>query len=497
MNVVKYSVEKNMAEYKEQQAQAKNYSFDVQKLYIEMLLADAESFARAQNIFKPESFDRKLQPIAKFVKDYMDEYKVMPEVEIVNAEHDIKLKTAKDLDPAHFNWLLDEFETFSRHKALERAILSSADLLERGDYGPVEDMVKEAVQVGLTRDLGTDYFEDPKGRLEALKANNGQISTGWNNLDKKLFGGFNRGELNIFAGGSGAGKSLFLQNLAVNWATTGLNVCYISFELSEQLTAMRLDAMMTNIPTKKVFPEIDTVEMKVKMLAKKSGNLQIKYLPSGSTVLDVRTYLKELELKTKKKIDCILIDYLDLMMPKSKRISPADLFIKDKYVSEELRNLVVEKQCVLATASQLNRASVEEIEFDHSHISGGLSKIQTADNVIGIFTSRAMKERGRYQIQFMKTRSSSGVGQKVDLEFDVDSLRIRDLADDPEYKQFDKQRSTIYDSLKQTSKVSVDKPDTPKMPDPTKGDTIGKVKANVEGGKLRQLLNELHSDEEQ
>ena len=153
---------------------------------------------------------------------------------------------------------------------------------------------------------------------------------------------------------------------------------------------------------------------------------------------------------------------------------------------------------LLATASQLNRASVEEIEFDHSHIAGGLSKIQTADNVIGIFTSRAMKERGRYQIQFMKTRSSSGVGQKVDLEFDVDSLRIRDLADDPEYKQFDKQRSTIYDSLKQKSKVSTDKTDAqPKEIDPTKGDDVGKVKATVEGGKLRQLLNELHSDEEQ
>jgi len=491
-----------MADYNnnESQQQAKNYSFDVQKLYIEMLLADAESFARAQNIFKPESFDRKLQPIAKFVKDYMDEYKVMPEVEIVNAEHDIKLKTAKDLDPAHFNWLLDEFETFSRHKALEHAILSSADLLEKGDYAPVEDMIKEAVSVGLTRDLGTDYFEDPKGRLEALKDNNGQISTGWDNLDKKLFGGFNRGELNIFAGGSGAGKSLFLQNLAVNWSLAGLNVCYISFELSEALTAMRLDAMMTNIPTRKVFPEIDNVEMKVKMLKKKSGNLQIKYLPSGSTVLDIRTYLKELELKNKKKIDCILVDYLDLMMPKSKRISPADLFIKDKYVSEELRNLVVEKHCVLATASQLNRASVEEIEFDHSHISGGLSKIQTADNVIGIFTSRAMKERGRYQIQFMKTRSSSGVGQKVDLEFDVDSLRIRSL-DEEESQSYNQQgKNKIYDSLKQTSKVTSGAPTDARteVPDPRKGDTLGvKVKATVEGGKLRQLLNELHSDEEQ
>ena len=47
------------------------YTFDVQKLYLEMLLADAESFARAQNIFDANSFDRKLQPIAKFIKDYM------------------------------------------------------------------------------------------------------------------------------------------------------------------------------------------------------------------------------------------------------------------------------------------------------------------------------------------------------------------------------------------------------------------------------------------
>jgi len=492
-----------MADYNnnEPQHQAKNYSFDVQKLYIEMLLADAESFARAQNIFKPESFDRKLQPIAKFIKDYMEEYKVMPEVEQVNASHEIQLKQAKDLDPAHFNWLLDEFETFSRHKALEQAILSSADLLEKGDYGPVEDMVKEAVSVGLTRDLGTDYFEDPKGRLQALKDNNGQISTGWASLDKKLFGGFNRGELNIFAGGSGAGKSLFLQNLAVNWATAGLNVCYISFELSEALTAMRLDAMMTNIPTKSVMKNLDDVEIKVRMLAKKSGNLQIKYLPSGSNVLDIRTYLKELELKSKKKVDCILIDYLDLMMPKSKRISPADLFIKDKYVSEELRNLVVEKQCVLATASQLNRASVEEIEFDHSHISGGLSKIQTADNVIGIFTSRAMKERGRYQIQFMKTRSSSGVGQKVDLEFNVDSLRISSLDEEESQSYNQAGKNKIYDSLKQTSKVTADTAGTPKanpLPDPRKGDTLGvKVKGQAEGSQLRKLLNELHSDEEQ
>ena len=478
-----------------------DYSFDVQKLYLEMFLADAESFARAQNIFDPVHFERKLQPIAKFVKEYSDEYKVMPDVDQVNAKHEIKLKSAKDLDPSHFTWLLDEFENFSRHKAMEKAILESADLLEKGDYNPVEDKIKQAVSISLTKDLGTDYFEDPRGRLEALKNSNGQVSTGWPNVDKKLYGGFNKGELNIFAGGSGAGKSLFLQNLAVNWATAGLNCAYISFELSEQLVAMRLDSMLANIPTRQVMKDIENVEMKVKMMSKKSGGIQIKYMPSGSNVNDLKAYIKELQLKQKKNIDCILIDYLDLMMPKSKRVSPADLFIKDKYVSEELRNLATESNIIMATASQLNRASVEEIEFDHSHIAGGLSKVQTADNVVGIFTSRAMKERGRYQIQFMKTRSSSGVGQKIDLEFDIDTLRIRDLAEDPEYQQFKKQTSTIYDNLKQKSKITPSGAPTDARPDkdidPRKGDSVGKVKANVEGNKLRELLNELHSDEEQ
>ena len=43
-----------------------------------------------------------------------------------------------------------------------------------------------------------------------------------------------------------------------------------------------------------------------------------------------------------------------------------------------------------------------------------------------------MRERGRYQIQFMKTRSSSGVGSKVDLKFNPDTLRIEDLDEDDE-----------------------------------------------------------------
>ena len=80
----------------------------------------------------------------------------------------------------------------------------------------------------------------------------------------------------------------------------------------------------------------------------------------------------------------------------------------------------------MITASQLNRTAVDEIEFDHSHIAGGISKINTADYVFGIFTSRSMRERGKYQIQCMKSRSSTGVGTKIDLDYNIETMRITD-----------------------------------------------------------------------
>ena len=476
---------------------AKNYDYEVQKVYLEMMLADAETFVRCQGIFDSTLFDRKLQEAAEFVNMYAKEYNVLPDYEMVNASCKTDLKHPGEIKDGHTQWLMDEFESFTRHKSLERAILKSADLLEKNEYGEVEGLVKDAVQIGLARDMGTDYFEDPKARLMGLKDKNGQVTTGWDSLDRKLFGGFNRGELNIFAGGSGAGKSLFLANLGVNFALSGLNVVYLTLELSEALVGMRVDSMVTGISTRNIFKDLEDVEMKVKMIGKKAGMMQIKYMPSGKTANDIRAYLKEYEIKVGKKVDVLLVDYLDLLMPIGKKISAENLFVKDKYVSEELRNLAMELQTVFVTAAQLNRGAVEEVEFDHSHISGGLSKIQTADNVFGIFTSRAMRERGRYQIQLMKTRSSSGVGQKVDLGFDIDTLRIVDI-DEDEQESTNGERSgnsSIIDSIKRKTATSTGENNTP-TDDPTDGASVGKIKGKVESTKLREILSNMGGDEE-
>ena len=413
-------------------SEIKEYTDHVQELFIKFLISDADLFARCQNIIKPEFFNRKFKVTVELLKNHSEKYNSIPTLEQINAIGGLDIEIIHNVTPDHQNWFMDEFETFCRHKALEKAIIESTDLLEKQNYGEVENKIKAAVQTGLVKDLGLDYFENPKERLEWIKKQAGAISTGWKGIDQKLYGGLNRGEITVFAGGSGAGKSLFLQNFGVNWSLAGLNGVYISLELSEQLISMRLDSMVSGHATREIMRNIEDVDLKVRMKGKGAGKFRVKQMPSGINANDIRAFLREYEIQSGVKVDALLVDYLDLMMPVAAKISAENLFVKDKYVSEELRNLAVERKLLLVTASQLNRAAVEEIEFDHSHIAGGISKINTSDNVIGIFTSNAMRERGRYQIQFMKTRSSSGVGSKVDLKFNPDTLRIEDLEEGEE-----------------------------------------------------------------
>jgi hypothetical protein len=101
-----------------------------------------------------------------------------------------------------------------------------------------------------------------------------------------------------------------------------------------------------------------------------------------------------------------------------------------------------------------------------------------------------MRERGRYQLQLMKTRSSSGVGMKIDLEFNIETLRISDLPEDEQDSNGATQRGTssLIDSIKRKTEVQREEPD--------EGVAVGKVRATVESSKLRDILNNMSSEEE-
>lgn len=485
-------------------------SFDqnFQKLIMRYMLQDPQLYSRVASIYNSDNFDKGLRLPAEFIKTYADEYKSLPDTEQIKVATGIELSSVviENIESKK-EWALDSFEKFTKQKALERAILKSADMLEKamedgnGNFDPIEKLIKDAVQIGLTRNLGTDYYENPRERLMSLKDSNGQISTGIKTLDDKLYGGMNRKELNIVIANSGGGKSLFMQNMAVNWSQRGLNGVYITLELKEELCCMRMDGMITDMPMKNIFKEIDDVELKVKMAAKKSGKLQVKFLPAQSNVNHIKTYLKEYQIQTGNIIDFIIIDYLDLMMPISIKVNPSDLFVKDKYVAEELRNLANELNVLLLTACQFNRTGVDETEFGHDNIAGGISKIYTADNAFALFTSNSMRERGRYCMQFLKTRNSGSVGQKIDLGFNIESLRFFDVDNEESSRP---SVSSILDQVKKgngSSQSGTNVADITPRPkpgiDPFKSANeaiAGRSKGQVQSGKLKSMLDSLKNE---
>jgi hypothetical protein len=130
--------------------------------------------------------------------------------------------------------------------------------------------------------------------------------------------------------------------------------------------------------------------------------------------------------------DVIAIDYLDLMSPNSK-VSAEAIFIKDKYVSEEVRSIGNEYDCIVLSASQFGRGgyqSAEKSDQSSDNIAGGISKVNTTDNLFAIIQSEQMKTKGEYMLKLLKTRSSSGVGNFVPLSWDSVSLRIGSVSSD-------------------------------------------------------------------
>lgn len=407
-----------------------DYNEEVQKILISFMLSDPQAYAQCQNIVDHLYFDDKLKPAVRFIQEHTNKYHVLPLPEQVMAT------TGRSFDvfPPEYaaqqsEWFLETMEGFCQYKAIERAVLDGVEMIQNGKYGELERRIKDAVSIGLMRDLGLSYYEDPKARLERMRDHSTYISTGIELLDEKLYGGFIPGALNVFAGGSGSGKSLMLQNLALNWSNAGLNVIYFSLELAEDLVALRLDAMKTGMSTTDVMKNISDASLKIKMGSRNCGDLIVKKLPeAGTTTNDLRAFIKEWEIKTGKHVHAICVDYLDLMYPNGAggSFDISNLFVKDKYVSEELRALAGERNFIMATASQLNRQSVETQEFDHSHIAGGISKINTADNVFAILATPSMREGGKYQLQFMKVRSSSATGHRIDLAYNPSTMRITD-----------------------------------------------------------------------
>ena len=164
----------------------KDYNLEMQKLFLEFLAHDQDLFVRVNGIIENDFFDRTLRKTVEFIREHAGKYNALPSQEQIKATTGTELNgLSTEIDDRHKDWFIDEFEQFCQHKALEKAILTSTDMLEKGQYSAVEKLVKDAVQVGLAKHMGTDYWESPSARIEKVRGQRGGVSTGWKDIDNK------------------------------------------------------------------------------------------------------------------------------------------------------------------------------------------------------------------------------------------------------------------------------------------------------------------------
>jgi hypothetical protein len=109
------------------------------------------------------------------------------------------------------------------------------------------------------------------------------------------------------------------------------------------------------------------------------------------------------------------------------KISLDNLFIKDKYVTEEVRSLGFDFNAIIISASQLGRQAIEADKLSQAHIQGGISKINTSDYTIGIKQDDLMKAAGELYYDCLKSRNSGNVGKRALMGWDPVSLNVFSL----------------------------------------------------------------------
>jgi hypothetical protein len=161
------------------------------------------------------------------------------------------------------------------------------------------------------------------------------------------------------------------------------------------------------------------------------GRFFVKRMREGTTNADhIISYLRELEAVHGFKPDFVIVDYIDLCASVQKT-SGDNMFTKDKYVTEEIRAIGFDFDCLMISASQLGRGAIvatrEDKALGQDHIQGGISKINTSDLVIALVKDEAMDAAGEYRFEFLKARNSNAVNKKLTMGWNSDSLLITDL----------------------------------------------------------------------
>jgi len=390
----------------------KKFGSEFQVKCISGLVSDRPFIERISDIVEADFFESDAHKwIVKESIKYFIEYSDLPtlnvfkvKLEVVTNEvlkksivDNLKLIYQK-MNDGDLKFIKEEFLEFCINQKLKNAIMESVDYLKVGQYEKIKTKFDEALKAGMERNVGHDYGEDVEKRMTLMARNS--INTKWDVIDGLMDGGLGPGELGIITACAGSGKSWVLCRLGAEAMRQGKNVIHFTLELNENYVGLRYDACFTGIDFQNIRNNIDIVKKKI---AEIPGKLMIKYFPIKTvSAQSLKAHCERLAMLG-TKVDMIIVDYADILRPiNSDRNSNS--YQEAGGIYEELRAVAGELQVPIWSASQSNRAAMDEDIIQANNISDSYRKIMTADFVMSLSRKVNDKQSNTARFHIIKNR---------------------------------------------------------------------------------------------
>ena len=397
-----------------------SYGKDFQEKIVQSLLTDRMWAEQMAEVVNTEFFDLKyLRFLADRYFSYHLKYKDFPTLPLLVSIIRDDLKTGNDTilrdqivsylqrirhnpDMGDLEYVKDKALDFCRKQAFRGALEEAVDLIQADKFDDVMDLMRNALSVGSTPSIGHDFFEDMDARFIHIARN--PIPTGIPKIDEKsiLGGGLGKGEIGVITAPTGVGKSHMLVSLGSAALRAGFNVIHYTFELTETRTGLRYDSNLCDIPSNDIPERKEEVITYYEENKDVLGRLMIKEYPTGTaTVQTLRSHIEKLSLKGFIP-HVLIIDYADIMRS-SRQYDSMRHELKKVY--EDLRNLAMEKNLPVWTASQSNRDAANSDVIGLESMAESYGKAQIADVVISISRKAEEKSTGVGRLFVAKNRA--------------------------------------------------------------------------------------------
>lgn len=322
--------------------------------------------------------DRSLKEYAKEVQEYKEE--VIDENIIINKLEEF-IKNSKFIE------LYDEsYEIYNRgdKQKAYHFLFQKAEDLNKFSLTNIDD---------LTGVFGDFNRRQTERILNKSKNNSEKIPFGIDELDRVTHGGVELGEFVLFIGDAKSGKSILLIHCGINAARRGNDVLHIQAEGTRRQIEDRYDSAWSGTSYYEIKQgEISDEKYKShKNIVSKIGKTDImidcaeKFM--ARTMIDIRR--KIIEVKKTRDVKVVIIDYLDLINPDDLRYSLSDERHRQQKVARMMKDLAVEMNVAVISATQASSISKELLDdpdfvITREHLAEDKGKVRPVDMLITI-----------------------------------------------------------------------------------------------------------------